>query len=262
MIYRTLAMFPSEDMNKTAEFYEEKMGFRRVDYMESKEPHICLYRGETEIIVTGITNGALLVPNRELYGYGEDAYFITDEQDTLYEEFLKNGVEIVESPHMTDYFNYEFKVRDIDGRDLIFGRKQWIESDDDKIWEELYSRAKSLINDRSLSPLMQVGSVAAAVITKSGNIFCGVCIDTASSLGMCAERNAMANMITKGESEISKLVAVMWDGSVGSPCGACREFMMQLGKDSKEIEILVNFEERKTVRLGELVPDWWGVKCE
>ncbi len=261
MLYRTLAIFPSEDMNRTAEFYVGKMGFRRVDYMESKEPHICLYRGEIEIIVTGIINGASFVPNRELYGYGEDAYFITDEQDALYEEFKNNGVTVVEPPHMTDYLNYEFKVRDIDGRNLIFGKKQWNASED-KIWEELYSRAKSLIHDRKLGPLMQAGLVAAAIMTKRGNIFTGVCIDTASSLGMCAERNAMANMITNGENEISKLVAVMWDGSVGSPCGACREFMMQLSNNSKEIEILINLKERKTVKLGELIPDWWGDKRE
>lgn len=261
MLYRTLAIFPSVDMNRTAEFYVGKMGFRRVDYMESKEPHICLYRGEIEIIVTGIINGASFVPNREQYGYGEDAYFITDEQDALYEEFKNNGVTVVEPPHMTDYLNYEFKVRDIDGRNLIFGKKQWNTSED-KIWEELYSRAKSLIHDRKLGPLMQAGSVAAAIMTKRGNIFTGVCIDTASSLGMCAERNAMANMITNGENEISKLVAVMWDGSVGSPCGACREFMMQLSNNSKEIEILINLKERKTVKLGELIPDWWGDKRE
>jgi len=252
-------MFPSEDMNRTSEFYVEKMGFRRVDYMDSKEPHICLYRGDTEIVVSGITNGASLVPNREMYGYGADAYFITDEQDALYEEFSKNGVAVVEPLHMTDYSNYEFKVRDIDGRDLIFGRKQWNTSDD-KVWEELYSRAKALIHDRSISLLMQAGSVAAAIMTTRGNIFTGVCIDTASSLGMCAERNAMANMITNGESEISKVVAVMYDGNVVSPCGACRELMMQLGKNSKEIDILVNLQERRIVRLGDLMPDWWGDK--
>ena len=255
MLYRTLAMFPSEDLNRTAEFYEQKMGFRRVDYMESKEPHICLYRGETEIIVTGIINGASFVPNRELYGYGADAYFITDEQDALYEEFQNYGVTVVEPPHMTDYFNYEFKVRDIDGRNLIFGKKQWNVSED-KIWEELYSRARSLIHDRRLSPLMQAGTVAAAIMTKCGNIFTGVSIDSASSLGMCAERNAMANMITNGENEISKVVVVMWDGNVGSPCGACHEFMMQLSKDSREIEILINLKERKTIKLGELMPGW------
>ena len=43
-----------------------------------------------------------------------------------------------------------------------------------------------------------------------------------------------------------------------SPCGACREYMMQLDKDSGEIEILLDLESKKTVRLKELIPDWWG----
>ena len=85
-----------------------------------------------------------------------------------------------------------------------------------------------------------------------------MCIDTASTLGMCAERNAIANMITNGESQIDKVVAVMEDGSVGSPCGACREYMMQLDKDSGEIEILTDLEMLQIVRLKELIPDWWG----
>lgn len=75
---------------------------------------------------------------------------------------------------------------------------------------------------------------------------------------MCAERNAIANMITNGESQIDKVVAIMPDGKVGSPCGACREFMMQLDKDSGEIEILLSLDTKKVVKLKELVPDWWG----
>ncbi len=50
----------------------------------------------------------------------------------------------------------------------------------------------------------------------------------------------------------------MPDGKVGSPCGACREMLMQLDKDSGEIEILVELATSETVKLGELVPDWWG----
>lgn len=50
---------------------------------------------------------------------------------------------------------------------------------------------------------------------------------------MCAERNAIANMITNGEHEIDKVVAIVEDGSVGSPCEACREYMMQLGVDGE-----------------------------
>lgn len=126
------------------------------------------------------------------------------------------------------------------------------------IWEKMYNAAKSVQNERTVSPFVDAGGVAAAILTKAGNIYVGVCIDTCSSLGMCAERNAMANMITNGEYEIDKVVAIVPDGRVGSPCGACREFMMQLSKDSGEIEILTDYENRTTVRLKELVPDWWG----
>ena len=126
------------------------------------------------------------------------------------------------------------------------------------IWNELYNAALKVQNDRSISPFIDAGGVAAAILTKKGNIYVGVCIDTASTLGMCAERNAIANMITNGESQIDKVVAVMEDGNVGSPCGACREYMMQSDKNSGDIEILTDLEELKTVRLKELIPNWWG----
>ena len=126
------------------------------------------------------------------------------------------------------------------------------------MWKKLYHAAKAVQNGRVISPFIEAGGVAAAILTKQGNIYVGVCIDTACTLGMCAERNAIANMITNGESQIAKVVAVMPNGSVGSPCGACREYMMQLDKNSGEIEILLDLDTEKTVKLKELVPDWWG----
>lgn len=126
------------------------------------------------------------------------------------------------------------------------------------MWKKLYNAAVAVQKERVLSPFMEAGGVAAAILTNQGNIYVGVCIDSACSLGMCAERNAIANMITNGESQISRVVAVMPDGKVGSPCGACREMMMQLDKNSGEIEILLDLEEEKTVKLKELLPDWWG----
>ena len=126
------------------------------------------------------------------------------------------------------------------------------------MWKTLYNEARKVQNGRTVSPFIDAGGVAAAILTKQGNIYVGVCIDTASTLGMCAERNAIANMITNGESQIDKVVAVMPNGRVGSPCGACREFMMQLDKDSGNIEILLDLETEKTVKLKDLLPDWWG----
>ena len=126
------------------------------------------------------------------------------------------------------------------------------------MWKKLYYEAVRVQNGRTVSPFIEAGGVAAAILTKQGNIYVGVCIDTASTLGMCAERNAIANVITNAESQIDKVVAVTPDGSVGSPCGACREYMMQLDKDSGEIEILLDLKTEKTIKLKELIPDWWG----
>lgn len=129
---------------------------------------------------------------------------------------------------------------------------------DKEIWEKLYNEALSILNPRSISGFIEAGGVAAAILTDKGNIYKGVCIDTASTLGMCAERNAIANMITNGESKIVKLVCVMRNKNVGTPCGACREYLMQLDKESKNIEILINKDTLETIRLVDLVPLWWG----
>lgn len=126
------------------------------------------------------------------------------------------------------------------------------------IWEELYEKAKNVRNSREVSGMISAGGVGAAILTNNHNIYTGVCIDTASTLGMCGERNAIANMITNGENEIVKLVCVDSKGNVGSPCGACREYLMQLSKNSKDIEILKDIDTKEMVRLEELIPDWWG----
>ena len=107
---------------------------------------------------------------------------------------------------------------------------------------------------------MEVGSVGAAILTEKGNIYTGICIDTACGIGMCAERNAMANMLNCGENKITKVVTVMPDGSSGTPCGVCREFMMQLHEESGNIEILLSLEPLKTVKLRNMLQAWWGEK--
>ncbi|PFA69159.1 glyoxalase [Bacillus sp. AFS015802] len=115
-------IFPTPNPEETAEFYEQKMGFKAVYYMDAIEPHICLYRDTTEIILTN-SNGQKVIPNRELYGYGYDAYFITKNQEQLQEEFILSKVNIVRPLHSTDYHNKEFLVEDIDGRWIAFGMK-------------------------------------------------------------------------------------------------------------------------------------------
>lgn len=76
-------------------------------------------------------------------------------------------------------------------------------------WSVLIERARAVLHPREISPFVEAGGVAAAILTEAGNVYVGVCIDTACSLGMCAERNAAANMITNGEHRIKKLVCIM-----------------------------------------------------
>lgn len=131
-------------------------------------------------------------------------------------------------------------------------------ADMDPIWEEMYRAARRVQNDRRLSPYVEAGCVAAAVLSGSGQIYVGVCVDTCSSLGVCAERNAIFHMITCGEHRIQKVLAVMPDGSTGAPCGACRELMVQLmPSDCAQVEILLDRETGRVATLDALTPERW-----
>ncbi len=126
------------------------------------------------------------------------------------------------------------------------------------VWNTMYNKAKEVLKPRKISQQVEVGGVAAAIETKTGKIYTGVCIDSACTLGICAERNAIFNMITSGENEIRRVIAINWNGRTMSPCGACRELMTQLMPNNyKEIEIMTNYETGEITTLGELTPQWW-----
>ncbi|OYR98595.1 cytidine deaminase [Lactobacillus taiwanensis] len=122
----------------------------------------------------------------------------------------------------------------------------------------MYEEAKSVQGFRQISDHLEAGGVAAAVLSNTGKIYTGVCIDTACTLGVCAERNALFSMITCGENHFKRVLAIMSNGKNGAPCGACREFMVQLmEKDYKNIEVLMDYDREEITTLGKLTPDWW-----
>ncbi len=128
----------------------------------------------------------------------------------------------------------------------------------DKIWEDMHAATEAVLNARQISEFVSAGEVSAAVLSKSGKIYTGVCIDTCSTLGICAERNAIFNMITNGENEIARVLCIPPVEGKGAPCGACRELMVQLMPTSyKDIEIMLDYRTGKTVRLGDITPEWW-----
>ncbi len=144
-----------------------------------------------------------------------------------------------------------------DGKDTYVKRMEaeaLAEYDDS--WDRLYLSARMAQGCRAVSRYVETGSVAASVISESGRIYSGVCLDTACSLGMCAERNAIGSMVTAGDSRVARMAVMMPGGSLGIPCGSCQELLMQLG--CGDAEILLDYASRRAIALKSLVPRWWG----
>lgn len=128
----------------------------------------------------------------------------------------------------------------------------------DEVWTRMIGEAKKVLKPRRVSEMMETAGVAAAIESVSGKIYVGVCVDGGCTLGICAERNAIFQMLTYGEDAIRRVVAINWDGKVLAPCGACRELMTQLmPKDYRKIEVMLDTEKEWGVPLADLTPNWW-----
>jgi cytidine deaminase len=139
----------------------------------------------------------------------------------------------------------------------------------ESIHPELILRAQAALNPVRAGDVL-IGDVGAALVTPSGNVYTGVCVGT-PSWGLCAERSAMATMITAGEYRIRAVVAVWqeWEDEktqmpldtrgalyVLPPCGHCRQFMMQVDPGNRDTQVVLSDEE--SLPLRQLLPrsDW------
>lgn len=123
--------------------------------------------------------------------------------------------------------------------------------------DELISRAASVLHPRATPDGRLFGDVAATLLTDKGNTYSGVCIDTGSGTGFCAEHAAIAAMVTAGEYRITKIVAVWRDERddnlfVLPPCGRCREFIRQIDEANLETDVVLGKDT--TRKLRELLP--------
>lgn len=124
-------------------------------------------------------------------------------------------------------------------------------------FKELYEEAFKTSKETYFSKDLEVGSVGCAIFTETNHLYLGKNLDMSSSIGMCAERNAISSMLTYEVSKITKMACVHKSGKIILPCGACREFMKQLEDLTVDTEILVSLEPFKVVKLNELLPSWW-----
>lgn len=131
------------------------------------------------------------------------------------------------------------------------------------IWEILYQKAKRQYHPEDVSPFVYAHHVVAAIESEDGTIYTGFCIEASSGvMNLCAERVAALNMyVSSGQTRIKRLIAFRDAppaGEGGMPCGACREFLMERNEKNRDMEIMLDYETRTTITLGQLMPHWWG----
>ena len=121
--------------------------------------------------------------------------------------------------------------------------------------DDLIARAASVVRPHRVGDRL-FADVGSALVTPDGNIYLGVCIDTGSGTGFCAEHSAIAAMVTAGEYRIERIVAV-WKDERGDvmvlpPCGRCREFIRQV--DPLNLDADVILARDNVVKLRDLLP--------
>lgn len=111
--------------------------------------------------------------------------------------------------------------------------------------------------EKSYSPYSNF-KVGAALYTKSGMVFTGCNIENAGyTPTICAERVAFAKCISEGYTDIEKIAVVGSETRTSFPCGVCRQFMVEYGKNLKVI-CAKNEESYEVYTLDELLPNSFG----
>ena len=122
--------------------------------------------------------------------------------------------------------------------------------------DELIAAAAAVLNPVQRPDGRLFGDVGAALVSTDGAIFTGVCVDT-FSWGLCAERSAIAAMVTAGAYRVERIVAVWRDPATGRlhvlpPCGHCRQFMREV--DEANLDTRVILGRRESLALRDLLP--------
>lgn len=118
--------------------------------------------------------------------------------------------------------------------------------------EQLIAQAESALQ-YAYAPYSQY-RVAAALLTEDGEVFTGVNIENASyGATICAERVAVFKAVSSGKLKFKALALVTGQGDFPTPCGMCRQVLVEFGSPQMEI-ILSNAEKTEVHLLGELLP--------
>lgn len=122
-------------------------------------------------------------------------------------------------------------------------------------WQLLVDAA-ILVQQRAYAPYSHF-QVGAALMDSMGKLHIGCNVENASyGLSMCAERNAIAAMISAGDQRIAQM-AVASNGGV-TPCGACRQVISEFGEQVTILLLDSKTLSWRVCTISELLPRAFG----
>jgi cytidine deaminase len=128
----------------------------------------------------------------------------------------------------------------------------------ERIWYSLIKEAKKKINVHEIPPFIEYGNNSCALLTDSNNIYTGISIKSNSGISNSAEKSAIINMLNNSETKITKMVILNELEELIKPSVDCIEYLLDLGVNYGDTEILLDYETQETKRISEILPDWWG----
>ncbi|MCK8817832.1 cytidine deaminase [Natroniella sulfidigena] len=128
---------------------------------------------------------------------------------------------------------------------------------DQNLKEKLIAEAKQA-REKAHVPYSNF-KVGAALLTTDGEIYTGCNVENSSyGLTNCAERTAIYKAVSEGDKEFEAIAIIADTERACSPCGACRQVILEFGS---EIDVIMTNLDGETItkKASELL---WGAFSE
>ena len=97
--------------------------------------------------------------------------------------------------------------------------------------------------------------IGAVLVANDGSIYTGLNIENASfSLTNCGERTAIFKAVSEGQRDFSELIVYGETERPISPCGACRQVMVEFFKPDLKVTLVAKDKTTVEMTVGELLP--------
>ncbi len=115
-------------------------------------------------------------------------------------------------------------------------------------------KAAQKVKEKAYAPYSHF-HVGAAVLTSSGKIYSGCNVENTSyGLTICAERNAIFQMVNSGEQQISEILVIGDTEEFLPPCGACRQVIAEFSKKDTILYMCNKHGQWKQTTVDDIIP--------